>query len=242
MPHAADGHGRGRATAGASSGRSAAGGRQRSTTGDRPGRAAAERPRVSGQPRPAADRMRPADRVRGWRDTASGLAEGRWRQDSGRTDAHEHDHADEPAARQRPRGRPYSRSLELDVDWRRARTFAAGLTAGALLGAGVALLMAPQSGSRTRRQLVNVGRRAGSRAADAWDGLGDELRVARARARRDMKRGLRSGRREAVDAWSDLDRRALRGLRSIRQWRTERDREHARKRGQGRGRQRAGRG
>ena len=236
MPDAADGHGRGRATTKASS--EAPSGR--AGAGDRPGHAAAERPRVSGEPRPAADRMRTADRVRGWRDTASRtasrLAGGRSRHDGGRADDQRHDHDEEPAARQRPRGRPYTRSLELDVDWRRARVFAAGLTAGALLGAGVALLMAPQSGSRTRRQLVNVGRRAGTRAADAWDGLGDELRVARARARRDMKRGLRSGRREAVDAWSDLDRRALRGLSSIRQWRTERDRERAGERGQGRGR------
>lgn len=141
-----------------------------------------------------------------------------------------HDHG-EPAAPGRPRGRPYSRSLGLDVDWRRVRLLAAGLTAGALLGAGVALLTASQSGSRTRRQLANAGRRAGARAADAWDGLGDELRVARARARRDVKRGLRSGRREAVDAWTDLDRRALQGLRSIRQWRAERDRPRGRERG-----------
>lgn len=238
MPDAADGHTPGKATTEARSGKeAAAGGAGRSlAAGDRASRGAPERPRVSGeQQRPAVDRMRPADRVRGWRDSVSRAARG---SASGPSEDHhhhdhEHDHPAELAARKRPRGRPYTRSLELDVDWRRARVFAAGLTAGALLGAGVALLMAPQSGFRTRRQLLGVGRRAGTRAADAWDGLGDELRVARARARRDMKRGLRSGRREAVDAWADLDRRALRGLRSIREWRAERDR--------GRGRERAGR-
>ncbi len=178
------------------------------------------------------------DRVGGWRDSARraarrltadrpALADQR---DGPRQDgsvAHDGGTYLEEAPR-RPRGRPYRRSLELDVDWARASVFGSGLALGALLGAGVALLTAPQSGSRTRRKIVDAGRRAGGRAADTWDGLGDELRVVRAKARRDVKRGLRGSRRDIAAALSDLDQRALEGLRTLRELRRARTREHGR--------------
>ena len=61
--------------------------------------------------------------------------------------------------------------------------FTSGLALGVLIGAGVALLLAPQSGSETRRQLARRGRRMTARGRDAWDDLRYEFRRA-ARLRR----------------------------------------------------------
>lgn len=76
-----------------------------------------------------------------------------------------------------PRTRP--------ADWpspssRRNQTtvFAAGVVLGLAIGAGVALLFAPESGAYTRRALVRRGRRVTLRGRDAWDDLRDELRTA----------------------------------------------------------------
>ena len=64
----------------------------------------------------------------------------------------------------------------------RARTFAAGLILGALVGAGLALLLAPQSGADTRRGLSRRARRLAEDARDRYDEA--RLRVRRARAQR----------------------------------------------------------
>jgi hypothetical protein len=62
--------------------------------------------------------------------------------------------------------------------------FAAGVVVGLAVGAGFALLFAPESGAYTRRALVRRGRRVTARGRDAWDDLRDELRDAvRARKR-----------------------------------------------------------
>jgi gas vesicle protein len=56
---------------------------------------------------------------------------------------------------------------------------------GAFLGAGIALLVAPQTGADTRRALARKGRRLKVRGRDAWDDLRVELRrIARRRRRR----------------------------------------------------------
>ena len=57
-----------------------------------------------------------------------------------------------------------------------------GMIIGAVLGAGIALLVAPQAGWETRR---SIAKRAGSmgKGAGAWTRLGRELRKA-ARAKR----------------------------------------------------------
>lgn len=82
----------------------------------------------------------------------------------------------EPA--RRPRGRPY-RNVP---DAKSAGMLGVGMVIGAVLGAGIALLLAPQAGWETRRSIV---RRAGSmgKGAGAWTRLGRELRKA-ARAKR----------------------------------------------------------
>jgi len=70
-------------------------------------------------------------------------------------------------------------------------TFAAGLALGLTIGAGAALLFAPQSGSDTRRSIVRKGRRLGRRGHDAWDDLRDELSHAARRGRQAFRRRRR---------------------------------------------------
>ena len=68
---------------------------------------------------------------------------------------------------------------------RRDRTtaFAAGIAIGLAVGAGVALLFAPQSGEDTREAIADRGRRVADRGRDAWDDLRDELGDAMRRRR-----------------------------------------------------------
>ena len=63
-----------------------------------------------------------------------------------------------------------------------ARPFAAGLILGALIGAGVALLFAPQSGAETRRIIRKRARHLASDATDRFDDVKDRIRKARRRA------------------------------------------------------------
>jgi hypothetical protein len=84
---------------------------------------------------------------------------------------------------------PLGHSYEEERDWRSAGILSLGVLAGALVGAGVALLLAPQSGEETRERLANRARRLGSRADASWDDLRDELRRLRRRSRRAATRG-----------------------------------------------------
>lgn len=65
------------------------------------------------------------------------------------------------------------------------RTFAAGLIIGALVGAGVALLFAPQSGEETRRTITRRARRLAEDARERYDDAKHQLRRARERRRRE---------------------------------------------------------
>jgi gas vesicle protein len=49
------------------------------------------------------------------------------------------------------------------------------LVAGGLIGAGVALLYAPQSGEKTRRDIVRYGRKVRRRAADVAEEFSDTV-------------------------------------------------------------------
>lgn len=256
MPEAVDGHEQGRGKSGEAIGSGRSGGRD-SGYGARAGSSAKDKP-VDDSRRGVAPADVPGDereaistgghdearmgRVAGWRDAARRTAKrltGDRNAPTSHHGGHDQDRWQEASrahdggtyleeAPQRPRGRPYSRSLQMHVDWPRASAFGSGLALGALIGAGIALLTAPESGSRTRRKIVDAGRRAGGRAADAWDGLGDELRVVRAKTRRDVKRGLRGSRRDVAAALSDLDQRALDGLRSLRELRRSGAKGHGR--------------
>lgn len=58
----------------------------------------------------------------------------------------------------------------------RAFNFAAGLLLGAAIGAGVALLMAPDSGRKTRRRIRRAAGDIAETAQDRWDEVSDDVR------------------------------------------------------------------
>jgi len=88
-----------------------------------------------------------------------------------------------------------------DIDWRAVGLFGAGLTLGALLGAGTALLMAPATGFETRMRLARGARRAGRQAADRWESLEDRARLAARQGKKRLARRLTMARWRAQDAW-----------------------------------------
>ncbi|NIP59677.1 MAG: hypothetical protein GWM92_15300 [Gemmatimonadetes bacterium] len=59
----------------------------------------------------------------------------------------------------------------------RVINFVSGLLLGAAVGAGIALLMAPQSGRRTRRKLRRAADDLRFGAEDRWDELADEVKA-----------------------------------------------------------------
>jgi gas vesicle protein len=63
-----------------------------------------------------------------------------------------------------------------------AKPFAAGLLIGALLGAGVALLFAPQSGADTRRLIKRKSKRLAASTQDRFEDVKDRIREARRKA------------------------------------------------------------
>jgi gas vesicle protein len=63
-----------------------------------------------------------------------------------------------------------------------ARTFAAGLVLGALIGAGVALLFAPHSGEETRRLIRRRAKKLAAGAQDRFDDVKDRIRKVRRQA------------------------------------------------------------
>lgn len=77
-------------------------------------------------------------------------------------------------------------------------TFITGLTIGALIGAASALLLAPQSGKRTRRDIARRAERLGDEATE-------RLSEARAEAGRLAERTRSETRRLAKDARKKVD-------------------------------------
>ena len=67
--------------------------------------------------------------------------------------------------------------MSYDEDYS-AVSFVSGLLLGVAVGAGFALLMAPQSGRRTRRALVRSMEDVADSAADRWGDVTDEVRSA----------------------------------------------------------------
>lgn len=53
--------------------------------------------------------------------------------------------------------------------------FVSGLVLGAVIGAGIALLTAPDNGRSTRRRLRRAASRLKSGAGDKWEGLSDDV-------------------------------------------------------------------
>lgn len=54
--------------------------------------------------------------------------------------------------------------------------FVSGLLLGAVIGAGIALLAAPQSGRRTRRRIKKVAGDLKHTASDRWEELADDVK------------------------------------------------------------------
>jgi gas vesicle protein len=59
-----------------------------------------------------------------------------------------------------------------------ALNFVAGLLLGAAAGASLALLMAPQSGRKTRKRLIRAVSTARDTAGDHWEDLTEEVQGA----------------------------------------------------------------
>jgi len=55
--------------------------------------------------------------------------------------------------------------------------FISGLFLGAIIGAGVAMLTAPQSGRRTRRRIRKAAGGFRDTAAERWDDLAEDVKV-----------------------------------------------------------------
>ncbi|MDB4910438.1 MAG: hypothetical protein JWO39_1261 [Gemmatimonadetes bacterium] len=90
----------------------------------------------------------------------------------------------------RPRGRSYSN----DMPWRQAALFGAGVALGALIGAGAALLYAPQSGEETREMLSERAHELRGRMGERFDDARGDLGWYMRRGRRKMRRGAERGR------------------------------------------------
>jgi gas vesicle protein len=98
-----------------------------------------------------------------------------------------------------PAGSEVDEAENHETDWQQVAIFGAGLALGLALGAGAALLTAPQSGEETRAALrgraKRLGRTTTRRSRDAWAELRDELQSAtmslrRRRAKRSARRAL----------------------------------------------------
>jgi len=59
----------------------------------------------------------------------------------------------------------------------RVTNFISGLVLGAIIGAGVAMLTAPQSGRRTRRRIRKTATSIRDNAGDRWEELADDVKV-----------------------------------------------------------------
>lgn len=57
-----------------------------------------------------------------------------------------------------------------------ALNFLTGLVCGAAIGAGIAILMAPESGKRTRRRITRAAEDLRFNATDRWEDIADEVR------------------------------------------------------------------
>ena len=60
---------------------------------------------------------------------------------------------------------------------RQLGVFVAGMLLGAVIGAGAALLTAPEEGTRTRKRLGRAASRVRTRSGDRWGDMVEELRI-----------------------------------------------------------------
>ena len=91
------------------------------------------------------------------------------------------------------------RSYSEDSQWRNAAIFGAGVALGALIGAGAALLYAPQSGEETRELISERAQRFGGRIGERIDDARGDLNWYMRRGRRKLRRGATRGRWASQD-------------------------------------------
>ena len=99
------------------------------------------------------------------------------------------------APRSTPRGRPYDETR----NWKQLGLLAAGIAAGAAVGAGVALLFTEKTGPQRRAGIARKARHLGHDAEQRWEDLAFTLKEA-ARSTRDRFRH-----RHAADSETDID-------------------------------------
>lgn len=85
-----------------------------------------------------------------------------------------------------------------------AFSFVSGLALGALVGAGVALLLAPQSGRRTRKRIVRAAEDIGDEARDRFEDAADDVR-------RTAEHAVRAAERSGTRLKDSVRRGPLRG-------------------------------
>ncbi len=95
----------------------------------------------------------------------------------------ENDEVPAPKPVRKPRGKPYRSAPNV----RSVSMLGIGMVIGAVVGAGVTLLLAPRTGREMRRL---IGDRAGTvrRGNGVWYKLGKELRLAAAAKRKQLER------------------------------------------------------
>lgn len=101
--------------------------------------------------------------------------------------------ADNPEGEREPPQRPEGRPYRNVTDARSASILGLGMVVGAVIGAGVALLLAPGSGAETRHGIRSRARRF-RRGGGPWSRLGRELQKAAAAKRKQIE--MESKRRE----------------------------------------------
>ena len=98
-------------------------------------------------------------------------------------------------AKSRPRGRPFDEQR----DWKQLTLLAAGIAAGAAVGAGIALLFTNETGPQRRSKMARKARHLGHDAEQRWEDLAFTLKEA-ARSTRDHFRH-----RHAAEDETDVD-------------------------------------
>lgn len=117
---------------------------------------------------------------------------------------HDEDDLDLPPPADRARGS----SSGIERDWGGIGALGAGIVIGVLIGAGVALFVAPQTGRALRSRVRRGVRRLRDRSDDAFDALRGELKLAAREKRRALRRRMRGMRYAAEDAVEDVKRKA----------------------------------
>ncbi len=97
--------------------------------------------------------------------------------------------------------RAAGRSFDESRDWARVGLFGAGILVGAMLGAGAALLYAPQSGIETRLDVRRKARRLRAEATGKWDDVTGGVRGAARRGTKRVRRSAARARWAASDAF-----------------------------------------